>query len=47
MNLLGLVYWKMENYESAVEQYDQAIELDPDYVWPHYNRGLANRDASN
>jgi len=47
LNLLGLVYSELENYDSAIEKYSKAIELDPNYVWPYYNRALANRDAGN
>jgi tetratricopeptide (TPR) repeat protein len=35
------VYGELKKYERAIQDCDQAIELDPDYVNAHNNRGFA------
>ena len=34
----------LEQYEAAIEDYDEAIRLEPDYATTYHNRGLA-KDA--
>ncbi len=40
-NCQGLAFDNLKQYESAVLAYDQAIALDPEYVWSWNNRGDA------
>ena len=35
------MYGELKKYERAIQDYDQAIELHPDYVNAHNNRGFA------
>jgi tetratricopeptide (TPR) repeat protein len=35
------VYGELTKYERAIQDYDQAIELDPDYALAYNNRGFA------
>jgi len=37
----GLVHAKSDHYQAAIEDYDKAIELDPDDADAYYNRGCA------
>ena len=38
---LGTDYLKQDDYQKAIEQYDHAIRLDPEYANAYYNRGNA------
>ena len=40
-NKRGLIYSEKGNYDLAIQNYDAAIELNPDYVHAYANRGLA------
>jgi tetratricopeptide (TPR) repeat protein len=37
----GLSYARLFGYERAIEDYDEAIRLDPQYAQAYYNRGIA------
>ena len=37
----------LENYDNAIEYYNKAIELKPDYVYAYNNRGNAKSDLGN
>ena len=37
----GLVYMDMKNFVKAIEDFDRAIELEPDYAETYYFRGLS------
>ena len=37
----GFVKYKSKNYEGAIEDYNKALDLDPNYTEAYYNRGLA------
>ena len=39
-NSRGNAYADLGEYRRAIEDYDQALRLDPNYVFAHYNRGL-------
>jgi tetratricopeptide (TPR) repeat protein len=43
-NKRGLAYERQEEYQKAIDEYNKAIELDPEYVNPYYNLGNAYRD---
>jgi tetratricopeptide (TPR) repeat protein len=38
---MGFVYYDQGNYTKAIELYEKAIELDPDYAKAYYNRAVA------
>lgn len=38
---LGLTFQQERKYKKAINYYDNALELDPQYVWAYYNRGNA------
>ncbi|AFZ48148.1 serine/threonine protein kinase [Cyanobacterium stanieri PCC 7202] len=40
----GNLYREQENYESAIEQYTLAVEINPDFADAYYNRGLTYAD---
>ncbi len=40
-NNRGAAYAVLGQYQLAIEDYDKAIQLDPDYADPYYNRGAA------
>jgi lipoprotein NlpI len=40
-NSRGLAYAKLKQFEKAIQDYNQAIELDPEYTYAFNNRGLA------
>ena len=37
----GVDYWEQGQLELAIEQFDQAIAIDPQYADAYYNRGNA------
>src|SRR6266567_7239350 len=37
----GVAYHKMGKFNNAIEDYTQSVHLDPQYILPLYNRGLA------
>jgi regulator of sirC expression with transglutaminase-like and TPR domain len=37
----GVAYAKLKQFEKAIQDYNQAIELDPEYTYAFNNRGLA------
>lgn len=40
-NILGMVYYDMEQYEDAVENYDKSLKNDSNYFGAYHNRGEA------
>jgi len=40
-NNLGLALARLEQYDSAIEAYDRAVELNSSYMEPWNNRGIA------
>jgi tetratricopeptide (TPR) repeat protein len=40
----GTAYIKLKQFEKAIQDYNQAIELDPEYAHAFNNRGLAYAD---
>lgn len=40
-NTHGIAYSENSEHDRAMEAFDKAIELQPDYISAHYNRGLA------
>jgi tetratricopeptide (TPR) repeat protein len=36
----GLLLYKLERYDEAIEYYDKALEIDPKYMLAWYNKGL-------
>jgi tetratricopeptide (TPR) repeat protein len=40
-NNRGTAYIKLKQFEKAIQDYNQAIELDPEYTHAFNNRGLA------
>jgi tetratricopeptide (TPR) repeat protein len=41
---LGLTYDGMEKPRKAIEKYDQALKVDPNYANAYYGRGVAYED---
>jgi uncharacterized caspase-like protein len=41
---MGFDKYNKEDYKGAIEDYDQAIKLKPDYADAYYNRGIARSD---
>jgi lipoprotein NlpI len=39
-NNRGTVYFKLKQFKKAIQDYNQAIELDPEYTHAFNNRGL-------
>ena len=37
----GLAYDGIGQYQRAIQDYDEAIQLDPDYAWAYHDRGMA------
>jgi tetratricopeptide (TPR) repeat protein len=37
----GLIYLAKADYGDAIADFDQAIRLDPKFIWPYYDRALA------
>ena len=37
----GLAYYYKGDFDRAIEDFNKALELDPNYIGAHYNRGLA------
>ena len=42
-DLEGLIYLKEGNYSQAIQSFDKAIALNPEFAILYYNRSLANR----
>ncbi|MBI4640437.1 MAG: tetratricopeptide repeat protein, partial [Candidatus Tectomicrobia bacterium] len=40
-SLVGSIYARMEEWESAIASYKRALEVDPDQIWAMYNLGWA------
>jgi len=40
----GIVYQKLGQLEWALEDYDEAIHLNPEYAYAYNNRGLAYKE---
>jgi tetratricopeptide (TPR) repeat protein len=40
-NNRGWCYFNLAQYNEAIANYNQAIELNPQYIQAYYNRGLA------
>jgi len=34
------MYSQLEDYEKAIEAFKQAIRIQPDYIYAHYNLGM-------
>ena len=53
--MIETIWQRFENHKPTVSgatynasyRAEYAIELDPDYAWPHYERGLAHREIEN
>jgi tetratricopeptide (TPR) repeat protein len=43
-NNRGFAYADLKQFEKAIQDYNQAIELDPEYTYAFNNRGLAYAD---
>lgn len=41
----GEIYFNLKEYDKALEQYDEAIQLDPKFPLPHFHRGDALRQV--
>lgn len=39
-NLKGYAHFKKGEYNSAVESLEKSVQIDPDYIWGHYNLSL-------
>ena len=46
-NELGNENYNLNEYEEAIDYYNQAIHVDPKYVYAYYNRGLAYKRLGN
>ena len=40
----GKAYQDAKDYDRAIASYDQAIRLDPKFVYPYKNRGRAHQE---
>ena len=40
----GFTYGKLGEYEKAIQEYDKAIQLDPNYALAYHHRGNAYRE---
>ncbi len=40
----GVVYWAMGLFDRAIEDFDEAVRLKPDYAPAYHNRGIAYHD---
>ncbi|HIL30205.1 MAG TPA: tetratricopeptide repeat protein, partial [Dehalococcoidia bacterium] len=40
----GISYYNLEQYQTAINDYTTAIQLDPDYAWAHYIRAFVYRN---
>ena len=45
-NNRGAAYYYLGQYQRAIEDYDKAIQLDPDYATAYYNRGGSYSDLA-
>ena len=43
----GVAYSNLGQYERAIQSYDEAIRLNPEYATVYYNRGLAYEALGN
>lgn len=43
-NNRGAAYYQKDQFDKAVEDYDQALQHNPDYAWAFYNRGQSLRE---
>jgi len=39
----GYAYYNLSQYERAIQDFDEAIRLDPQSAYAYYMRGLANQ----
>ena len=46
-NNRGIAYYDLGNYKQAIEDYNRAIEIKPDYADAYYNRGIAYNGLGN
>lgn len=44
---LGMIFYKVGEFEKAVESYQQAVEIEPNFADAHYNLGNALRQTGN
>ena len=47
LNNRGAAYEELSDHGRAIEDYDKAIEIDPEYAEAYYNRGVANSELGN
>ena len=45
--LTVLSFYNKGDYDAAIADYSRAIEIDPNYAFAYYNRGLAYRRIGN
>src|SRR6266487_48211 len=43
----GVAYRNLSDYQHAIEDFDRAIVLDPNYAWAYGNRGITYRSSKN
>lgn len=43
----GLAYYKLNNYQKALEDLNKTIEIDPQYMNVYYDRGVVYQDVGN
>jgi tetratricopeptide (TPR) repeat protein len=40
----GMAYYRRGNYDKAIERYEKAIGLKPDYAWAYYNMAVVEKN---